>query len=155
MASNQNFPGTLCPRLVHSIHFIRILTTPLYFFHYLLVAQLEVNGDDRFFWRLPLLPRSKKFLRYTCDPVNTPPHPPSAITNILVSELTYFISRQHLVLSLVFSWSGPMFPNGELKSFELMLRQCSGEWISNNEWEAEVSCTILYLKQAIFKVVIT
>ena len=89
-----------------------------------------------FFWRQPLLPNEEFF---ECKEVPAPPHPPSAITDVLVSEITQIISEEDLVLSLVVSWSGPMYPNGELEEIELVLRQCSGEWISHSGWKADVS----------------
>ncbi len=62
-----------------------------------------------------------------CTAVRAPPHPPSPVQNLTVSQLTHFTSGDNLIVSMLVQWIAPVYSNGVLTEFELSLNTCLGD----------------------------
>ena len=68
-----------------------------------------------FFWRRSLLPHGCN--EYKQCKVMAPPKPPSTLDSVQVNEAVYLPNED--TLSLEVSWMFPVYPNGELRRYQL------------------------------------
>ncbi len=83
-------------------------------------------------WRKKLLPARDQYPE--CSRVGAPPHPPSAVQNLTVSEVTHFTRGDNLVVSLVAQWIDPLYSNGMLVGTEFQLGRCEEGVLVNQLW---------------------